>query len=128
MGILETILWAAVTALAYMTALFLIAMVRKDNSVADIAWGPGFIVVTWVALIINGTYGARQLTVAALVTIWGLRLAVRIARRNAGKGEDPRYRKWAAAKAAPVSFKGGMKRALSPRFSTTETRKISVFQ
>ncbi len=94
MGVLETIFWSAVVALSYMTVLFLLAMVRKDNSIADIAWGPGFIVVSWAALIMNGTYGARQLLVAGLVTVWGMRLAVRIARRNAGKGEDPRYRKW----------------------------------
>jgi len=50
--------------------------------------------VSWGVLIINGTYHPTQFLVASLVTIWGLRLGVRIFRRNRGKGEDPRYRKW----------------------------------
>lgn len=94
MDILETLGWAGLTVFLYMTTLFVIAMIRKDNSVADVAWGPGFIVVTWVMLLINGSWGASQLAVAVVVTVWGLRLAIRIYRRNRGKGEDPRYAKW----------------------------------
>jgi steroid 5-alpha reductase family enzyme len=33
----------------------------------------------------------RGWLVLALTAVWGVRLAVHIARRNAGKGEDPRY-------------------------------------
>jgi steroid 5-alpha reductase family enzyme len=94
MKILETIGYSTLIVIGYMTTLFIIAMIRKDNSVADVAWGPGFIVVTWAALLINGSYGASQLLVAALVTVWGLRLGIRIFRRNRGRGEDPRYEKW----------------------------------
>ena len=94
MKILETIGWSALIAFGYMTTLFIIAMIRKDNSVADVAWGPGFIVVTWSALVINGSYGATQFLVAGLITVWGLRLGIRIFRRNRGRGEDPRYQKW----------------------------------
>ncbi len=94
MEILQTVGWCALIAFCYMTALFVIAMIRKDNSVADVAWGPGFIVVSWGALVINGNYNPTQFLVAGLVTVWGLRLAIRIFRRNRGKGEDPRYAKW----------------------------------
>lgn len=94
MEILETVGWCALIVFCYMTALFVIAMIRKDNSVADVAWGPGFIVVSWGALVINANYNPTQLLVAGLVTVWGLRLAIRIFRRNRGKGEDPRYAKW----------------------------------
>ncbi len=94
MAVLETVGWVALIILGYMTALFVIALVRKDNSVADVAWGPGFIVACWSALFINGSYGASQLLVAGLITVWGLRLAIRIFRRNRGRGEDPRYEKW----------------------------------
>jgi len=38
--------------------------------------------------------GARQFLVAGLVTVWGLRLGIRIFRRNRGRGEDPRYVKF----------------------------------
>lgn len=94
MRILETVGYSAIIAFSYMTALFTLAMIRKDNSIADIAWGPGFVVVTWAILFINGSYGATQFITAALVTVWGLRLGIRIYRRNRGKGEDPRYQKW----------------------------------
>lgn len=94
MKILETVGYSALIVFGYMTTLFIIAMIRKDNSVADVAWGPGFIVVSWAALVINGSYGASQFLVASLVTVWGLRLSIRIFRRNRGRGEDPRYQKW----------------------------------
>jgi steroid 5-alpha reductase family enzyme len=90
----NTILYAAIVAVSYMTVLFIIATILKDNSILDIAWGPGFIVVSWAVLLINADFGARQLLVASLVTVWGLRLGIRIFRRNIGMGEDPRYVKF----------------------------------
>jgi steroid 5-alpha reductase family enzyme len=77
-----------------MTITFFIALIRKDNSIADIIWGLGFIVVALTILFINGEYAIRQLLVTALVILWGMRLSVRIFIRNKGKGEDFRYRKW----------------------------------
>jgi len=101
MNIPETILYAAITAFAYFTILFIVATIIKDSSILDIAWGPSFIVTTWVVLLVNiisdpaGTaFGVRQFLVAGLVTVWGLRLGIRIFRRNRGKGEDPRYVKF----------------------------------
>lgn len=85
---------AAAVVLVYMTMFFIVAQVIKDNSIADIAWGPGFIVVSAAVLFYAGTFELRQLIVMGLVTIWGLRLAVRIGRRNIGHGEDWRYKKW----------------------------------
>ncbi len=90
----ETIVISAIIVFCYMTALFIIAMALKDNSIADIAWGPGFILVVLVGILLQGGPGTRQVAVAFLVTLWGLRLAIRIFRRNHGRGEDPRYRKW----------------------------------
>jgi steroid 5-alpha reductase family enzyme len=94
LNIISTIGYSAIIVFCYMTTLFVIAMIRKDNSVADVAWGPGFIVVSWAAILINASYGASQLLVALLVSVWGLRLGIRIFRRNRGRGEDPRYQKW----------------------------------
>jgi steroid 5-alpha reductase family enzyme len=78
----------------YMTALFVLALIHRDNSIADVAWGPGFILVAWTTLLIGGSFTPRQLIAAALILIWGTRLAVRIHLRNRGRGEDIRYRKW----------------------------------
>ena len=94
MELVDTFLSAALIAFLYMTALYLLALRRKDNSIADVAWGPGFILVAWFTFILYGSFTLRQLTACFLVLIWGLRLSVRIYLRNSGKGEDARYRKW----------------------------------
>ncbi len=94
MELVNTFLVAALTVLVYMTAVFLVALRHKDNSIADVAWGPGFIIVALSTLILCGSFSPRQLIVTGLVFIWGLRLSIRIYLRNRGKGEDERYRKW----------------------------------
>jgi hypothetical protein len=94
MELVHTISAAALILFLYMTAWFLLALKRKDNSIADVAWGTGFIIVAWSTFLLNGSFSPRQWIVNLLVLIWGLRLAIRIHLRNRGKGEDVRYRKW----------------------------------
>ena len=74
--------------LVYMTGWFLLALWRRRNDLADIAWGGGFIAAALTASLLptGGTPRAR-LTVL-LVILWGLRLAVHIGLRNLGKGEE----------------------------------------
>lgn len=82
----------------YMVAAFVLAQVLRNNGLVDVAWGLGFIVVT-AALFVRRPipYPAKALA-AALVLLWGLRLAIHIFRRNWGRPEDFRYaamrRKW----------------------------------
>jgi steroid 5-alpha reductase family enzyme len=80
--------------LLYMTAWFLLALWRRRNDLADIAWGGGFIAAALSAgwLQTGGTPRARL--VILMVILWGVRLAVHIGLRNLGRGEDERYRKW----------------------------------
>lgn len=85
---------AAVAVWSYMTAFYIAALVRRDNSVADVAWGPGFFLACVAALSGRGDLSARPVIATVLVGAWGFRLAFHIARRNRGKGEDPRYAKW----------------------------------
>jgi len=94
MEIANTFLIAAIIIFCYMTGLFIIALIRKDNSIADIAWGFGFVIVAWSTLWIVGNFYPRQLLACSLILIWGSRLSIRIFLRNRGRGEDPRYRKW----------------------------------
>jgi len=101
MNIPETVMYASIIAFCYFTIIFAAAVILKDNSILDIAWGPSFIVTAWVVLVVNAAagpdgsaIGARQFLVAGLVTVWGLRLGIRIYRRNRGRGEDPRYVKF----------------------------------
>jgi steroid 5-alpha reductase family enzyme len=60
-------------------------------SVVDTAWGIGFAVVALVGAVAGSGSGPRRLLLLAMVSLWGLRLAWHMHRRNAGKGEDPRY-------------------------------------
>jgi steroid 5-alpha reductase family enzyme len=86
---------AAVIAL-YMTAWFALALVRKDNSIADTAWGLGFMLVAVFTFFRRGSL-FLPLLATALVVAWGARLAVHILVRNRKRGEDPRYAAWRAA-------------------------------
>ncbi|MBA3733426.1 DUF1295 domain-containing protein [Patescibacteria group bacterium] len=73
---------------------FVLSLLNKRNDVADTAWGLGFVLLSWVSFYLGQAHGARGLLVALLVSIWGIRLAWHIHRRNKGKVEDYRYAKW----------------------------------
>lgn len=75
----------------YMSSFFLIALWRKDNSIADIAWGIGFIVIAVLNMMLAEQVYLRQWIVTGLVSIWGMRLALHIYLRSKGKPEDFRY-------------------------------------
>ncbi|MFN8588507.1 MAG: DUF1295 domain-containing protein [Candidatus Eisenbacteria bacterium] len=63
----------------------------RDASVADLGWGPAFVVAAWWWAARAGAFEPRAFVVLALVTLWGARLALHLASRRAGHGEDPRY-------------------------------------
>jgi steroid 5-alpha reductase family enzyme len=88
------ILYSALAVFSYMTGLFFIALARKDNSIADIGWGLGFILVALLSFFLERGYTFRHLLVVGLVVVWGARLAGHIALRNRKRGEDFRYAKW----------------------------------
>jgi steroid 5-alpha reductase family enzyme len=80
----------------YASIWFVIGMLRKRNDVADIAWGPGFILVGVYAWATR-PYSPLAALVYGMVTLWGLRLSLHIALRHRGKPEDFRYQQWRAA-------------------------------
>ncbi|PLX94488.1 MAG: steroid 5-alpha reductase [Desulfuromonas sp.] len=81
--------------LIFMTAIFVVAMLIKDNSIVDIAYGMAFILAGWGAYLYAGSAHLRQLLIMSLVTVWGARLAGHILLRKRGEqGEDFRYRQW----------------------------------
>lgn len=86
----------ALLLLCYAGIWFVIGMLRKRNDVADIAWGPGFILICGYCWYTR-TPTPLSTLVYALVTIWGLRLALHIGLRSRGKAEDFRYRQWREA-------------------------------
>ncbi len=75
----------------YVTGCFLLSVIKKRADLADIAWGPGFILVAWVSLLFGQT-SINGLIVNALITAWGLRLFIHIYFRNKGPAEDFRYK------------------------------------
>ena len=89
--VLDAMVLAAVTILVVMTTTWIVSLMVRNASIVDIVWGLGFVVVAWVLVAaIDGDSG-RQVLVAVLVSLWGLRLAGYLARRNIGHGEDWRY-------------------------------------
>ncbi len=79
----------------YVTIWFLIALYKKRNDVADVAWGLGFAVVC-TFLLYRQPPSPLLLLLCVLVILWGTRLSLHIHRRNTSKGEDFRYAKWRA--------------------------------
>ncbi|WNF38866.1 DUF1295 domain-containing protein [Bacillaceae bacterium IKA-2] len=88
---LELYLYSTIAIFIYMVIIFIIAQVKIDNSIVDIAWGIGFVIVSFVSLFYTQEYALRQMLVVGLVTVWGVRLALFIWYRSIGKGEDFRY-------------------------------------
>lgn len=76
----------------YMTSLFVIAQLKRDNSIVDIGWGFGFVVIAFYTFIKSGLYLPRHILATLLVAIWGIRISGYILSRH--KGEDPRYKAW----------------------------------
>ncbi len=87
----------AVLAILYMTAWFFVAYRRKRLDTVDTAWGLGFVLLAWSSA--AQQTNPRSLIVAALVSIWGVRLSAHIGARSLkNRNDDPRYvelsRKW----------------------------------
>ena len=74
-----------------MLIVWLVSLKMRDASIVDIAWGSGFVVVAWVSFWLSDGNSTRSLLLTVLTTIWGLRLAFYLAKRNLGLGEDFRY-------------------------------------
>lgn len=81
-----------------MTSWFFVAYLRKRNDVADVAWGLGFIVLSVALYSAYSDFNFKHAIGLAMVVAWGMRLALHIASRHAGKTEDGRYvemrKKW----------------------------------
>jgi len=99
-GILAAVIGLG-TILAVWFVVWLTSVRIRDASVADIGWGPGFVLLAWVYCVLSPEWTPRSWLVAALVTLWGTRLSVHILRRHRGKGEDPRYQAMRAAQGPP---------------------------
>ena len=84
----------AITAavLFYKTLIFILSQVLKRNDIADVSWGLSFIVVLASVYFISQNQSPRFLIISTLITVWAIRLAVRIYLKNRNKKEDFRYK------------------------------------
>lgn len=89
-----------IISILYTSLLFLLALKKKDNSIIDIAYGPGFIVTASVLSVL--TLSVTPLSPFSVILllciyIWGTRLSYRIYKKNRNKPEDFRYATWREA-------------------------------
>lgn len=94
MSLMTIFALSALLILVYMSVAWLVSLWLRDSSIVDVLWGPGFVLLTWFWAFRLDGYSGRQMLLALLVTVWGLRLAAHIFLRNAGRGEDYRYARW----------------------------------
>lgn len=88
----------------YFTTLFLIAQKLKNNSIVDIGWGFGYVLVAIASILFTlftgmaGGLDLFKLISAFLMIGWGMRLSTYLFFRNRKKTEDYRYqnmrKKW----------------------------------
>ncbi len=75
--------------------LFLLSIVLKDNSIADVFWGMGFLQVAIHAFILSESRTASQVLFTILIGLWAIRITSYIlSKKWIKKGEDPRYASW----------------------------------
>ena len=95
----EVLATAGVAIAALMLTTWVISGIVGNASIVDLMWGLGFVLVAWTVYLRFGPEpGADSsnrlgpLLPTILTTLWGLRLSAYLTWRNAGKGEDFRYR------------------------------------
>jgi steroid 5-alpha reductase family enzyme len=92
-GLAPVLATSAAALAGTMFGLWLWSLRLRDASIVDVFWGAGFAGVGWIAFALGDGTPARRWLVCGAVTVWGLRLAIHLAWRNHGQGEDPRYRR-----------------------------------
>ena len=88
---LTGILYTGIALFTYMSLFYVCSRMVKKISVVDVAWGGGFIFVVALNLAMARTVTTRQILVALMVFIWGVRLISHLYSRLRGKPEDYRY-------------------------------------
>ena len=101
---------AGLPILVLVTLLWLVSLKLRNAGIIDVFWGTGFVITCWIYFGHTPEgFAARKWLLALLVTAWGLRLSAHIFRRNAGKGEDFRYRKWREEAGGPWWWRSYLK-------------------
>lgn len=91
---MDPLIFSALWIWFFVTVVFGIAVLRKDNSVIDIFYGLIFIDVALTTYLFMSTSHVVATLVTLLTVVWGIRLSARIYLKNKDKGEDRRYALW----------------------------------
>lgn len=83
--------------LFYVTAVFLLAQILKDNSIMDIFYGPAFLFASFFFIILTENNDLLPAIITTCIALWACRLSVRIFKKNFGNPEDARYAAWREA-------------------------------
>ena len=75
--ILETMLVIFI----YFLCFFIVGTLIKNNSIVDIGWGLGFVIVAWFTTLRTANFYLPNIIVTVLITIWGLRLFYHIIKK-----------------------------------------------
>lgn len=98
---------SAFTVIVFMLFMYAAAQIKKDNSIVDIGWGMGFILITLSLILSSGNAAIDAYYFSSMIFIWGIRLTLHIYSRAKGRGEDFRYAEWRknwGRKAAWIAF------------------------
>jgi steroid 5-alpha reductase family enzyme len=77
-----------------MNVMFVLALILKNNSIIDIFWGIGFVIVACSLAIQIQSLNFTQILFGIFLSAWAIRLSLHIFLRNKGHAEDFRYANW----------------------------------
>jgi len=88
---LQYFIGSFITVFLFFTLVFIVAQIKNNNSIVDMGWGIGFILIALHGLITASSITLAGYVISGMVIVWGLRLFLYISIRNWGKPEDYRY-------------------------------------
>jgi steroid 5-alpha reductase family enzyme len=100
----HTLIWAATAMAVTLVITYAIAKRVHRHNVIDVAWGLLFCCFAVASFAASAGEGddRRRWLLLAMTLVWGLRLAVHMAVRSRGHGEDPRYAKMLKDRGEPA--------------------------
>jgi steroid 5-alpha reductase family enzyme len=82
--------------LVSVSLVYLLAQIKNDNSIMDIAYGPIFLLGAIGTSIITESFSLLSYVIIGCIALWSIRLSARIYKKNNSKKEDARYAIWRA--------------------------------
>lgn len=91
---LQTFTLAAAVVFASLLLVFLLALVRRDDTLSTTLYGPIIVAATAATYFVDGQFASRQIIIHGLVAFWGIRLGAHLFLKNSDRGLDWRLAQW----------------------------------